>query len=74
MWSGVRAELVLNALERKLGQSSSAAAAHEYLQSRVQYDPSGSERLMDPEDRAVMMAWEGYVPPTKMSRTAWGRF
>lgn len=55
---GVRAELVLGALERKLGQKESAGPSHEYLQQRLQYD-AASERLMDPEDRAVMMAWEG---------------
>ncbi len=52
----MRAELVLAALERKLGQPG-AASQHQYLQQRLQYD--ADERLMDSEDRAVMMAWEG---------------
>jgi protein arginine N-methyltransferase 2 len=53
---GIRAELVLGALERKVGQASTSAP-HEYLQQRLQYD--GEERLMDADDKAVMMAWEG---------------
>ncbi len=49
--------MVLGALERKLGRDSSERS-HGYLQQRLQYD-AASERLMDPEDKAVMMAWEG---------------
>ena len=52
----MRAELVLGALERKLGQQPTAPQ-HQYLQQRLHYD--AAERLMDAEDRAVMMAWEG---------------
>lgn len=48
---------MLGALERKLGQAASQSSSHEYLQQRVQYD--GDQRLMDREDKAVMMAWEG---------------
>jgi hypothetical protein len=55
-YAGMRAELVLGALERKLGQRG-VASQHRYLQQRLQYD--ADERLMDSEDRAVMMAWEG---------------
>ncbi|BDA44371.1 Protein arginine N-methyltransferase 2 [Coccomyxa sp. Obi] len=55
--AGVRAEMVLGALERKLGRDSSERS-HGYLQQRLQYD-AASERLMDPDDKAVMMAWEG---------------
>ena len=54
--AGMRAELVLGALERKLGRQL-AAPQHQYLQQRLQYD--AAERLMDAENRAVMMAWEG---------------
>ncbi|CAK0737367.1 hypothetical protein CVIRNUC_000900 [Coccomyxa viridis] len=54
--AGMRAELVLGALERKLG-GQPPAPQHQYLQQRLQYD--AEERLMDAEDRAVMMAWEG---------------
>ena len=54
--AGMRAELVLGALERKLGQRG-AAPQHQYLQQRLQYD--ADEWLMDSEHRAVMMAWEG---------------
>ena len=54
--AGMRAELVLGALERKLGRQP-AAPQHQYLQQRLRYD--ATERLMDAEDRAVMMAWEG---------------
>jgi hypothetical protein len=54
---GVRAEMVLGALERKLGKEA-AGPSHDYLQQRLQYD-ADSERLMDADDRAVMMAWEG---------------
>ncbi|KAK9915910.1 hypothetical protein WJX75_005882 [Coccomyxa subellipsoidea] len=55
--AGVRAEMVLGALERKLGKET-AGPSHDYLQQRLQYD-ADSERLMDADDRAVMMAWEG---------------
>lgn len=51
--------MVLGALERKLGRDSSEQS-HGYLQQRLQYD-AASEKLMDPEDKAVMMAWEGCV-------------
>ena len=54
--AGMRAELVLGALERSLGKRETAAQ-HQYLQQRLLYD--AGERLMDAEDRAVMMAWEG---------------
>ena len=53
----MRAELVLGALERKLGRPKQAADAATYLQQRVSYE--GDQRLMDPQERAVMMAWEG---------------
>ena len=53
--TGVRAELVLGVLERKLGRA--PEQAHEYLRQRLRYD--GDQRLMDPGDKAVMMAWEG---------------
>lgn len=49
--------MVLRALDRKLGKEASGPS-HEYLQQRLQYD-ADSERLMDADDRAVMMAWEG---------------
>ena len=49
--------MVLGALERKVGRDS-LERSHGYLQQRLQYD-AASERLMDPEDKAVMMAWEG---------------
>ena len=54
--AGMRAELILGALERSLGKRETGAQ-HQYLQQRLQYDAGG--RLMDAEDRAVMMAWEG---------------
>lgn len=60
---GVRAEMVLGALERKLGKEA-AGPSHEYLQQRLQYD-AASERLMDADDRAVMMAWEGWGTVTR---------
>lgn len=50
--------MVLGTLERKLGRDS-LERSHGYLQQRLKYD-AASERLMDPEDKAVMMAWEGY--------------
>ncbi len=53
--TGMRAELILGALERSLGKRETGAQ-HQYLQQRLQYD--AGERLMDAEDRAVMMAWE----------------
>jgi len=52
----MRAELILGALERKLGKQETVLQ-HQYLNQRLQYD--ADERLMDSEDRAVMMAWEG---------------
>lgn len=39
----MRAELILGALERKLGQQPTAPQ-HQYLQQRLQYD-DGEERL-----------------------------
>ena len=66
---GVRAELVLGALQRRIGRESEAGAAHAYLRQRVHYE--GGQRLMDPQERAVMMAWEGCAASRGTCERAW---
>jgi hypothetical protein len=51
----VRAELVLGAAQR--GASATAGpAGNAFLQQRLSYD---GEKLLDEQQRGVMMAWEG---------------
>ena len=55
---GVRAELVLGAAQR--GASATAGpAGNAFLRQRLSYD---GERLLDEQQRGVMMAWEGGAP------------
>ncbi|KAK9830600.1 hypothetical protein WJX81_003470 [Elliptochloris bilobata] len=60
--AGVRAELLLGALERRQGSRPSAEhqeTAAAPAEDRVQYEGAeGGERLMDAEGKAVMMQWE----------------
>lgn len=53
--AGVRAELVLGAAQR--GASATAGLSNNaFLQQRLAYD---GEKLLDEQERGVMMAWEG---------------
>ena len=53
--TGVRAELVLGAAQR--GASATAGPGNNaFLQQRLSYD---GEKLLDEQQRGVMMAWEG---------------
>mmetsp|Transcript_21503 Transcript_21503/g.27467 ORF Transcript_21503/g.27467 Transcript_21503/m.27467 type:complete len:293 (+) Transcript_21503:113-991(+) len=54
--AGVRAELLLGALENKKIERGSASNA-QYLNNSVEYTNDG-EKLMDTESEAVMMEWE----------------
>ena len=54
--SGVQAELILGAIERKARSAQPSNSS--YLEQRVQYLKKGAQ-LVDEESQGVMMAWEG---------------
>ncbi len=54
--SGVQAELILGAIERKARSAQPSNSS--YLEQRVQYLNEGAQ-LVDEESQGVMMAWEG---------------
>ena len=54
--SGVQAELILGAIERKARSSQPSNSS--YLEQRVQYLKEGAQ-LVDEESQGVMLAWEG---------------
>ncbi|GMH36749.1 hypothetical protein BSKO_04622 [Bryopsis sp. KO-2023] len=59
--AGVRAELILGTVERRLGRPADLAAEsmsnEEYLQQNLQFS-SGGDKIIDESGEAVMMDWE----------------
>ncbi|GBG27475.1 Protein arginine N-methyltransferase 2 [Hondaea fermentalgiana] len=54
---GVRAEMLLGAIEKRKLERGPMAANEDYLKSNVEYT-SDEQKLMDPNGDAVMMEWE----------------
>lgn len=60
LMAGVRSELILGSVERKLGcppKSSDVVSCEEYLKQRLTFSEDG-KRIMDANGEAVMMDWE----------------
>ena len=65
MPSGIRAELILAAVDRRAG-TLAGPSNHGYLAERLHYD---DQKLLDADSRGVMMAWEGAPIPQGIGLT-----